>query len=317
MTRKTNLDGLDSAPRWIFLLLGSYLILDLFALYIWNAAGQAFSLQGMSGNTSALSVTGIAAVELWLCLVVLRSFPAGAPLRSAWILITLAAAVRAASGVLAQLLGTDWPLNPLVWSGHAKSAMIGQVWRLALIAGGPVRLALLAAGILAVLRCLRKFGFWVRPSATDWAMSGIVGVFTLCRFGEACAAFLAGNQIRLEDWIPVAGDLILCALFLEAMLLRHSVVRMGNGLISKCWAALMCGIFLTGVGEVALWVIPHYSHAWPLAAIEALTQFSTAAAFALAPAYQVAALCMATRQANSRPEHPATHPARPVPALAR
>ena len=89
MMRKTSLDGLDAAPRWIVMFLGAYLIVDLFALYIWNASGQVFPLQGISGSAYALSVTGMAGVDLWLCLVVLRSFPAGAPLRSSWMLITL------------------------------------------------------------------------------------------------------------------------------------------------------------------------------------------------------------------------------------
>ena len=95
MTRETSLDGFESAPRWIVMFLGAYVTVNLFVLYVWNAAGQVFSVQGTSDSTSALSVTAMAAVELWLCLVVLRSFPPGAPLRSTWMLLTLAAAARA------------------------------------------------------------------------------------------------------------------------------------------------------------------------------------------------------------------------------
>src|SRR5208283_940693 len=171
----------------------------------------------------------------------------------------------------------------------------------------------LAAGMLAALRVLRKFGFWVRPSTTDWAVSAIVYLFTLCRFAEAGAASLAGRQIGTEDWISLAGLPILCVLFVEGMLLRQSVVHMGNGLISKCWVAFMCGIFLSGAGEVALWVIPHYSHAWPLETIESLILFSTAAVFALAPACQVAAQRRAIKPAPDQSEDLVTG----VPALAR
>ncbi len=313
MTRKTSLEGIESAPRWIVMFLGAYLVVDLLVFYLWSAAGQVFSIQGTTDSTSALSVTGMAAVDLWLCLVVLRSFPAGAPLRPAWMLFTLAAAARAASGVLAQLLGTNWLLNPLVWAGHARSGLIEQIRHCALIAGGPVRLALLAAAMLAVLRIMRRFGFWVRPSATDWAMSGIVGLFTLCRFGEAGAASLAGRPIGLENWISLAGLPILCVLFLEAMLLRQSVIRMGNGLLTRGWVALVCGILLTGAGEVALWVIPHYSQTLPLAMFGALIQLPIAAAFALVPAYQVAAQRRAIKPASSSPEGLAAG----VPALAR
>lgn len=292
MTRKTNLGGIESAPRWIFTFLGGYLIVHLFVLYVWNAAGQVFSIQGTSDGASALSVTALTGVDLWLCLVVSRSFPAGAPLRSAWMLITLAAGARLASGVLAQI-------EPI---RHA-----------ALIAGGPVRLALLAVAILGVLRILREFGFRARLSTTDWAISGIVCVFTLCRFAVAGAASLAGRPIGIEDWISLAGLPILCVLFLEAMLLRQAVLRMGNGLVTRGWLALVCGILLTGAGEVALWVIPRDSQTLPLGLFGALIRLPIAAAFALVPAYQVAAQRRPIGPAGNQPDDLATS----VPALAR
>ena len=188
--------------------------------------------------------------------------------------MTLAAAAAAGSGVLGQLLGTDWLLNPLAWTGHATPGLMERMQRFALIAGGPCRLALLAAAMLAVLRILRKFGFWVRPSAADRAVFGIFCLFTLCRFCEAGAASLAGSRIGFEEWVSLAGLPILCVLFLEAMLLRQAVGRMGNGLIARGWLALVCGILLTGAGEAARWVIPHYSQSLPLAAFAALIQLS-------------------------------------------
>jgi hypothetical protein len=302
MTRKASLDGLDSAPRWILMFLGAYVTVSLFVLYLWNAAGQVFSIQGTSDSTSALSVTGMAAVELWLCLVVLRSFPAGSPLRSTWMLLTLAAAARAASGVLTDFLGTNWLLNPLLWGEHPKSGLIGQLRQAAPITGGPIRLALLAAAMLAVLRILRKYGFPVRPAFGDWAVSGIVCMFTLARFGEACAASLAGRLISQADWISLVGLPILCVLSMEAMLLRRSVARMGNGLISKGWVVLGYGILLTVAGEVVLWVLPHYSQTLPLAMVCALMPLTIGSAFALVPAYQLAAQRRAMRPAGGQPE---------------
>ena len=313
MTRKSSFEGIESAPRWIVLFVGAYLIVHLFALYLWNAAGHVFSVQGSSGGTSALSVTAMAVVNLWLCLLVLRSFPAGTPFRPAWMLITFAVAAQAVSGALAQLLGSNWLLNPLLWGGHARLGLIDQIRRGALIAAGPVQLALLAGGMLVALRILRKHGFWVRPSAADWAVSSIIYLFALCRFVEAGVASLAGRQIGFEDWTALAGLPMLCVLFLEAMLLRRSVVNMGNGLISRCWMAFMCGIFLTGAGELALWVIPHYPHAWPLDMIESLVRFPTAAVFALAPACLLAAQRRAIKPAGEQPKDLATS----VPALAR
>ena len=301
MTRKTSLDGLESAPRWILMFLGAYVTISLFVLYLWNAAGQVFSVQATSDSTSALSVTGMAGVNLWLCLVVLRSFPAGSPLRSTWRLLTLAAAAQAASGVITEFLGTIWLLNPLCWSEQSKSGLIGQIRQAALIGGGPIRLALLAAAMLAVLRILRKCGFPARPTFGDWAVSGIVCMFIISRFGEACAASLAGRQISQADWISLAGLPILCVLSMEAMLLRRSVARMGNGLISRGWIALGYGILLTVTGEVVLWVLPHYSQTLPLAMVCAFLPLTIGSVFALVPACQLAAQRRAIRPDGSQP----------------
>ena len=302
MTPKTSLDGLESAPRWILMFLGAYVTVSLIVLYLWNAAGQVFSVQGTSDSTSALSVTGMAAVALWLCLVVLRSFPAGSPLRSTWMLLALAAAAQAASGVVTEFLGTYWLLNPLVWSERSKSGLIEQIRHWALIAGGPIRLTLLAAALLAVLRLLRKYGFPVRPAATDWAVSGIVCMFAFSRFGEACAAALAGRQIGMADWISLAGLPILCVLSMEAMLLRRSIARMGSGLIPRGWLALAYGILLMVTGEVVLWVLPHFSQTLPLAMVCALMPLAIGSVFALVPAYQLVAQRQAMRPAGSQPE---------------
>jgi hypothetical protein len=302
MTRKTSLDGLESAPRWIFTFLGAYATVTLLVLYLWNAAGQVFSIQGTSDSTSALSATGMAAVSLWLCLVVWRSFPAGSPLRFTWMLLALAAAAQATSGVLTDFLGTNWLLNPLLWSEQPKSGLIGQIRQAALIAGGPMRLALLAAAMLAVLRVLRKYGFPVRPAAADWAVSGIVCMFAFSRLGEACAATIAGRQIGQADWVSLAGLPILCVLSMEAMLLRRSVARMGKGLIARGWLVLGYGILLTVTGEAVLWVLSHFSQTLPLAMVSALMPLTIGSAFALVPAYQLVAQRRAMRPADSQPE---------------
>lgn len=273
MTQATNFNGLAFAPRRIMLILGAYLISGLLALYLWNTAGRALSFQAPSETTPALSITCMAFAELWLYLVVLRGFPAGAPLRFAWLLLALSAAFRAASGTIAQVFGTSWLLS----------------------AAGPLQIVLLALGTLVALGILRKFGFWVRPAATDWALGGLVGLFTLCRAGEVIANLPAGTRIGVEDAISVAGHLMLFVLFLEAMLLRQSVARMGGGLIAKGWGALACGVFLTGIGDVTVWIMHHYSQTGLTEMITLFIRLMAAGAFLLAPAYQVAAQSRATQ----------------------
>lgn len=275
LTREVSLGRLQETPRWIVLCVGAYLAVDLFVLYICRTDAQVFSIQGNSDSSAALSVTAMAAVGFYLSMLVLRSFRAGEPLRRPWMAIMLAAGAQAVSGALAQVLGADWVLK---------------------IAAGPLRMALLAAALLVVLRHLRKFEFWVRPSATDWAVCGIACLFTLCRFVEAGRTSATGGAV---DWTSLAALPLLCILVLEAMLVRQSVMRMGRGPIAKCWAAFMCGIFLTGLAELALWIVPHFSPAWPPSAIGSLVQFPTAAVFALAPAYQLMAQRLATAPADA------------------
>jgi hypothetical protein len=250
---------------------------------------------------------------LWLCVVVLRSFPAGAPLRPVWILLALAAAVQIAPGALGALLGTVSLLNGVAWTGYASPDWMERMQRFASLAGGPLRLALLAAAMLALLRVLRKFGYLAKPCAADRAVFGIFCLFTLCRFCEAGAASLAGRPIGSGEWISLAGLPILCVLYLEAMLLRRAVARMGNGLIARGWMALVYAVLLTGAGEAVVWAIPHYPQSLPLAMFGALIEISAAAAYALVPAYLVAAQRHAMNPAASRPEDLATG----VPALAR
>src|SRR5580704_10918817 len=127
LTRETNMGSLAEAPRWIVICIGLYFAVDLFVLYVWKVTAQAFPIQGPADSTSGLSVVAMASVGLYLGVVVLRGFQSGSPLRSAWMLIALAAAAQTVSGLSMDLLN----------SGRFAAQ----------IAGGPVRLALLAAAL--------------------------------------------------------------------------------------------------------------------------------------------------------------------------
>jgi hypothetical protein len=273
MMRISEFEGIESAPRWILLFLGSNLAAGLLGLYLWNATSQVVAIQSIPVGTSWLSVICIAAATLWLCVLVLRSFPAGAPLRPVWFLFTLAAGVR---------------LLPCVAGFLPASAVLVP-------ASGPVQLALLAAGIHRLLGVLRGFGLGHRASTAEWSATGIAILFALCRFGEVAATWFSGRPVGLENWISLLGMPILCLLAFQAMQLVHAALRVGSGLIPRSWLALVGAIVLTGVADVASWVTLHEGQPLALGMIVALLPLPIAAAFALVPAYQIAAQRRATK----------------------
>jgi hypothetical protein len=270
MTRPDNASGLQAAPRWIVAITGAYLVIGLLALYVWHAVSQ-MSVQLSSTGAESLSVVGMAAVEGWLCLLVMRGFPRGAPLRTAWLLILLSAAATVACGLLTNLLGTAHPVG---WFARGVS--------------GPVQMLLFGAGLLVALRVLWRSGFAARPSLSDWALTVAVA-----------AAFAIGHRTG-DDAVALAGRVILCVLFLETLVLRRSVARMGRGLVAKCWSAFAIAVFVTVIGEAALGALVRFAPAWPAAGFEWYSSFLAAAALALAPAYQVAAQRRATQRGTGK-----------------
>jgi hypothetical protein len=311
MTRESSVNRAAS-PRWIFLFLAGNLLVHLFVWYVWNAAGQVVSLQGTSDSTNALSITCMAGFDFWLCLAVLRSFPKGSPMRSTWLLMSAAAAAATLAGLAGQFFGSDWLLNPLTWTGRPSSTLMELIRLSAFIAGGPLRLAILAVAILPLLRTLRRFGFHGRPTSVEWTVPAIFCLFTICRFVETDAGLLTGQSLRFEDGVSLAGLPILCVLSFEAMILRKSIGRMGSGLIPKMWRALVYAILVSGAGEIVLWAIPHFWQA-PPSVLATLVRLPIAAAFALVPACALSAQRRAGNSAGHQPEDVATG----VPALAR
>lgn len=286
MTRSEYWSGLQSAPRWVMTVTGTYLCLGLVAFYVWSHAAPALSMQTTPSDTEALSVIGMAAAQAWFCWQALRSFQAGAPLRRAWSLILLSAAVHLVGGVLGYVPGAAPFVAQFLSLGTPDAARLEQIHQTSLVLTGPVQMALLAAGLLAALRVLHKFGFGARPKAAGWAVAGILILFTLTRFGGA---------------ISLARNLLLCVLSVEALFLWLSAARMGRGLIAKCWRAFAIGVFIIGFGEAALWALGSYFPSWLVAPIEWYVWFPAAAALALAPAYSVAAVRRATGASTDLP----------------
>jgi hypothetical protein len=88
------------------------------------------------------------------------------------------------------------------------------------------------------------------------------------------------------------SDPLLSLLLIEAILVRRSVVRMGQGLVAKCWGMYVLAIVITSAGDAAIWAGNHDLLSEQLTALSWYIWFVAAAAFACAPAYQLAAISL-------------------------
>jgi hypothetical protein len=95
------------------------------------------------------------------------------------------------------------------------------------------------------------------------------------------------------------SDPLLSLLLIEAILVRRSVIRMGQGLVAKCWGMFVLAIVITSVGDAAIWASNHNLLSVSMTALSWYIWFIAAAAFTSAPAYQLAAISL-TREGSMR-----------------
>jgi hypothetical protein len=288
--RGSSAAGLRALPLGIVLTTGAVLVAGVLTLIPWLATGDVAGLRLFFDGPGALFLGGLPVIEFLLCLLVVSSFSRGEPLRPAWILIVSAAACHATGGLLAHILGTRSLVNPLMWGGTAGPALLGLLRRSGQAIGGPFEMALLGMGLFAALRLYRESGVWARLKRLDWFLVAIVSAFTVCQLYQVAIAVRSGKRMDILDAIDLANDPMLCILVIEAILLHRSAVSMGRGLIARCWAAFATAVFLTSLGNMGSWATNYGYLPWPYASITWYVWFPATAAYALGPAYQVAAL---------------------------
>ena len=169
-----------------------------------------------------------------------------------------------------------------------------QLFRQAgLILGGTFRYGLLAAGLFWSLRVYRRTGFLSRLRAVDWVLLALAGAYLAREVTSVVAAIRAGKH---PDLFEIAGwpvDPLLCLLLAEALLLHRSVQQMGSGWISRCWGSMSMGIFLVLLGDLGIWLTSFGYLVWPWNSVIWYVWLPAASAFAVAPAYQLEAICSA------------------------
>jgi len=256
-----------------FLMTGSYRYLNWYFLFI----GTLFFL-----------VATVA--EFFLAFECRSGFESDEPMRLAWTFIALAALARF---VAASLISLDHWRASIPRSTTSVLAVVfpRDLAQIGSVIGGPLAMIFLAIALSRVLLIQRRFGVMRGLERTDLVL---IGLILLLMFGEAAriAQYLGPpypppTPIKVILWL---SDPLLGLLLVQAVLIRRSSIRVGIGLLSQCWGMYVIAIVTTLAGDASIWAVGEGLLSEPLVALTWYIWFFAAAAFASAPAYQLAAM---------------------------
>jgi hypothetical protein len=285
-----------SVSRLVWLMAVIQLSLGLVALGRWGLTGNPGHLDHFFHYEGSLFLTGFALVEYLLSIIAWRLFDAGDMMRSAWFFVMIASGCRLAGLVVANFVSGFASVDLSSAARAAGSAQMTALRDLGLTISSPVTVALLSIGLLLVVRLYRKVGLLRRLRWPDFVLLGVVGIF------------LGSQVVELTRWLGSSGrpvtmlrgvswlvDPLMAMLFVEAVLLRRSVVNMGGGLIARCWGAYTAAIFLTSMGDMGIWALNVGFVPWQFGYGISCVWFLASIAYALGPAYQIEAVVRARR----------------------
>jgi hypothetical protein len=262
------------AAYFHFLVTGSYSYVNRYFLVL----GTLFFLLATSA-------------ESFLAFECRAGFDADEPMRMAWTFITWASLARFAGAILASL--DHWHLASI--SGNTSSilsvAFPSGLAEAGSVLGGPISMVLLAIALSRVLKIQHKFGILRGLTRTDVMLIGLIVTFTLGEIVNIARylgpAYQPPSFAKAILWL---SDPLLALLLVQAVLIRRSVIRVGLGLISQCWEMYVIAIVITVAGDASIWSVGEGLLSPPFVALTWYIWFFAAAAFASAPAYQLAAM---------------------------
>lgn len=263
----------------------------------WLATGESrwldFWFKEIGGPLLAVfavaEAAGAAAAASW--------FSPGEPMGKVWRLLAAAGAVHAVSMVLRHILGMQIGANPLhsFGGGFQATALLRDFGH---VLGGTLYFALLAAGLTLALREHWKLRLIRSLSRSELAVllaAGGVFAYTLL----AARFWLSQPEVRPNPlwWIGWLTDPLLALLFSLSLLLGKSAGRLQGGLLGRPWLAYFSASLLTCIGSLFVGLseagLVRGEALWPVW----LLWHPAAAAFALAPVYQLEAVRYAIRHA--------------------
>jgi hypothetical protein len=274
----------ESTPSFlVWLALGMTVVgLGTWATWMWSGDGAFVNLY--LRQLAPLVTVGVCLIEVGLCWQAWRSFDEEDAMRGAWLWLFLASVAHLAG----RIMGAPGPGSLTV--GPVTMNEIGR------LVSGPLQMSLLFAGLVNIVQICRRMRILRRLTLSDYAMLAVVIAFGV-RTAYGIAAFVSGDQpvtfIRAMLWTT---DPMLLALVVMAILLHRSAAALGHGMLTNVWRSYVAGIFLTAVGSASAWSFDGQTHVWT--SLGWYVWFAADSAYALAPAFQLAAVQHARNRAR-------------------
>jgi hypothetical protein len=228
------------------------------------------------------------AAEFSLALICRSWFDDDEPMRLAWSMIALAGLARLAGTCIREGADGHLPWGTHQWLALFHSGLFANLGQLGAVVGSPLSMTFLAFGLGRVLSVQRRFRLPGSLTRGDKALLMLILAFSISQLAINLPLLRGQNSVgTILLWM---SDPLLALLLVQAVLVRRSVIRIGQGLLAKCWGMFVLAIVTTSLGDAAIWANNHNYLPESLTALSWYIWFIPAAAFASAPAYQLAAM---------------------------
>jgi hypothetical protein len=272
---------------------GASLVSAVGAIAAWQATDNPAWVYEFLKVPAALLMVWLSAVECWLAAAARLQFAPGELMRRVWTWISLSAAADFAGSLGVQIFGANSRLNLLTWAPAGRATLVREINTLGHLLGGPIRFALLAAGVWYAIVAYRRARFLGRLRITDRVLLGLFALYLARNVVDVVRAVHGGKVVSWAEAANWPTDPLLGVLFALAMTLYRSVSEMGDGWIGRCWRALSIGVFLTAVADVGAWAVAYGYLPYVASIVLWFFWLPAAICFALAPAYQLEAIANA------------------------
>jgi len=240
------------------------------------------------GTIFFLSAT---AAEFYLAFECRSGFESDEPMRAAWTFIAFSSLSRFVAAGLVSL--DHWRLESASGNTFSVLAVVlpRSLAQIGAVIGGPLAMVFLVLALTRVLKVQHKFGILRGFTRMDFVLMGLI---TILMIGEAAKIgrylgppYPPPTITKALLWL---SDPLLGLLLVQAVMIRRSSIRVGLGLVSQCWGMYVIAIVTTLAGDASIWAVGEGMLSEALIALTWYIWFFAAAAFASAPAYQLAAM---------------------------